>query len=148
MWKLNLHKRDALALTHNCKTALTSLSSWDHVENNGFKVRSYYLQLCCIAAPHPLAQKLLLHYGFPWKLNKFILTWCGDAAVTCGSGVTDGGRGAECPQRLLTGKFLLPYLEKRGKEKREKGWKLRRKEGKFLKGRWKIGNRSRKKKEK
>ena len=29
--------------------------------------------------------------------------------------------GAECPQRLLTGKFLLTYWEKRGKEKRERG---------------------------
>ena len=55
------------------------------------------------------------------------------------SGVTGGGgggrQGAECPpQRLLTGKFLLIYREKRGKEKREKGekWsKLRRKEGKL-----------------
>ena len=40
-----------------------------------------------------------------------------------------GGRGAECPQRLLNGKFLLTYREKRGKEKREKEWKLRRKGG-------------------
>ena len=53
------------------------------------------------------------------------------------SGVTGGGQSA--PQRLLTGKFLLMYREKRGKEKREKGWKLRRKEGKLWKGRWKIG---------
>ena len=28
-----------------------------------------------------------------------------------------GGRGAECPQRLLTGKCLLTYREKIGKEK-------------------------------
>ena len=35
------------------------------------------------------------------------------------SGVTGGGQSA--PQRLLTGKFLLTYREKRGKEKREKG---------------------------
>ena len=33
------------------------------------------------------------------------------------NGVTDGGRGAECPQRLLPWKFLLTYREKRGKEK-------------------------------
>ena len=38
-----------------------------------------------------------------------------------------GGQGA--PQRLSTGNFLLTYREKRGKEKREKGWKLRKKEG-------------------
>ena len=50
--------------------------------------------------------------------------------VTGSSGVT-GGRG----QRLLTRKFLLTYRGKRGKEKREKGWKLRRKERKlFVKG--------------
>ena len=29
-----------------------------------------------------------------------------------------GGRGAECPLTLLTGKFLLTYREKRGKQKR------------------------------
>ena len=46
------------------------------------------------------------------------------------SGVTGrgGGQGGQsAPQRLLTGKFLLTYREKRGKEKREKGRKLRRK---------------------
>ena len=33
-----------------------------------------------------------------------------------------GGRGGQsAPQRLLTGKFLLTYREKRGKEKRERG---------------------------
>ena len=33
-----------------------------------------------------------------------------------------GGRGGRVPpQRLLTGKFLLTYREKRGKEKRERG---------------------------
>ena len=52
------------------------------------------------------------------------------------SGATGGvGQGAECPQRLLTGKFLLTYREKRGKEKRENGEK-----GKFKKGKWKIEN--------
>ena len=35
------------------------------------------------------------------------------------------------PQRLLTGNFLLTYREKRGNEKSEKGWKLRRKGGKL-----------------
>ena len=34
-------------------------------------------------------------------------------------GVGAGGRVAECPPRLLTGKFLLTYQEKRGKEKRK-----------------------------
>ena len=37
-------------------------------------------------------------------------------------------------QRLLTGKFLLTYREKRGKEKREKGWILRKKRRKIVKG--------------
>ena len=38
------------------------------------------------------------------------------------SGVTGGGQGGQsAPQRLLTGKFLLTYREKRSKEKREKG---------------------------
>ena len=41
---------------------------------------------------------------------------------TVGSGVTGGGQGGRVPpQRLLTGKFLLTYREKRGKEKRERG---------------------------
>ena len=39
-------------------------------------------------------------------------------------------RGAECPPRLLTGKFLLPYREKRGKKTRENGAVKRRKIGK------------------
>ena len=38
------------------------------------------------------------------------------------SGVTGRGRGGRVsPQRLLTGKFLLTYWEKRGKENRENG---------------------------
>ena len=42
--------------------------------------------------------------------------------VSPASGVTGGGQGGQsAPQRLLTGKFLLTYREKRGKEKREKG---------------------------
>ena len=45
--------------------------------------------------------------------------------------------GAESPQRLLTGKFLLPYREKRGKEKRENRAKkkenLKREGGRKLK---------------
>ena len=47
------------------------------------------------------------------------------------SGVTGGGgqglRGAECPQRLLTGKFLLIYREKRDKGKKRKMEKKGRK---------------------
>ena len=42
-----------------------------------------------------------------------------------------GAGGQSAPQRLLTGKFLLTYREKRGKEKMEKGWELRRKGGKL-----------------
>ena len=51
------------------------------------------------------------------------------------SDITGGGWGVECPpQRLSTGKFLLTYREKRGKEKRERGEIWRRKEeGKLLK---------------
>ena len=37
------------------------------------------------------------------------------------SGITGGGRGVRMPQRLLTGKILLTYRDKRGKEKMEKG---------------------------
>ena len=37
------------------------------------------------------------------------------------SGITGGGRGVRMPQRLLTGKILLTYWDKRGKEKMEKG---------------------------
>ena len=44
-----------------------------------------------------------------------------------GSDVT--GRGQSAPQRLLTGKFLLTYREKR--RQGGKGGKLRRKEGKL-----------------
>ena len=41
---------------------------------------------------------------------------------TTGVQVGGGGQGAECPPPgLLTGKFLLTYREKRGKEKRENG---------------------------
>ena len=48
------------------------------------------------------------------------------------SGVTGGGGGqGGHSQRLLTGKFLMTYWEKRGKEKMEKGWKLIRKGGKL-----------------
>ena len=53
-----------------------------------------------------------------------------------------GGRGGRVPpQRLLTGKFLMTYREKRGKEKMEKGWKLIRKGGKLE---MKAGKRSKK----
>ena len=42
------------------------------------------------------------------------------------------GAGGQCaPQRHLTGKFLLTYQEKRGKEWMEKGVKWRRKKGKW-----------------
>ena len=46
------------------------------------------------------------------------------------SGVTGGGQGAECPPRLLTGKFLLTYREKIGKKrqgKKGKGVKIEKK---------------------
>ena len=45
------------------------------------------------------------------------------------------GQGAECPLILLTGKFLLTYREKRGKEKkvkwRRKEWKSKKEGGKL-----------------
>ena len=47
-----------------------------------------------------------------------------------------GDRVSECPLTLLTGKFLLTYREKRGKEKKENG--ERRKIKKREKGRWKC----------
>ena len=55
-----------------------------------------------------------------------------------------GGRGAECPQRFLTGKFLLTYWEKRDKEKKGKGVEIEKKRRKIVKGKMKIGNGSRK----
>ena len=60
-----------------------------------------------------------------------------------GRGTGGGQRGQSAPQRLLTRKFLPTYQEKRGKEKREKGWKLRRKIVKTKVENWKwkyIGN--------
>ena len=45
------------------------------------------------------------------------------------SGITGGG--AECPQGLLTGKFLLTY---RGKKRQGKGVKLEKKRRKIVKG--------------
>ena len=58
------------------------------------------------------------------------------------SGVTGGGRGAECPPETYDREISsdLPGKE-RGKEKREYG----EKKGKLRKGRWKIENVRRKK---
>ena len=73
----------------------------------------------------------------------FTHPWCKPARnYPSISGVTGGGGagGAECPQRLLTGKFLLTYREKEARKKREKGWKLRIKEEKLYKGRCEIEN--------
>ena len=59
------------------------------------------------------------------------------------SGVTGGRQGCRMPPRdFWPGNFCWPTGKKGGKEKREKGWKLRRK-GKFLKGKvenwkWKV----------
>ena len=44
------------------------------------------------------------------------------------------GQSAPPPPRLLTGKFLLTYREKRGKEKGEKGVKIEKKGRKIVKG--------------
>ena len=58
-----------------------------------------------------------------------------------------GGRGeAECPQRLLTGKFLLTYWEKKRQGKKGKGVKtIEKKRRKIVKGKvenwkWKVEN--------
>ena len=62
------------------------------------------------------------------------------------SGVTggEGRRGAECPQRFLTGNFLLTYREKTGKGKGEKIEKKRMKMVKRKVENWKWKNGSRK----
>ena len=52
-----------------------------------------------------------------------------------------GGQGVKCPQRLLTGKFLLTYQEKRGKEKKRKrgeNWKEKKKNCKREGGKLKM----------
>ena len=47
------------------------------------------------------------------------------------------------PQRLLTGKFLLTYREKKD-NKKGKRVKIEKERRKIVKGRWKSGNVSRK----
>ena len=56
------------------------------------------------------------------------------------SGVTC--RGAEFPQRILTGKFLLTYNVpgKKRQGKKGKGVEIKKKRRKIIKGRWKIEN--------
>ena len=50
-----------------------------------------------------------------------------------------GAQGGRMPPGdFWLGNFWWPTGNKRGKEKREKGWKLRKKEGKLYKGRWKF----------
>ena len=58
------------------------------------------------------------------------------------SGIT--GRGAECPPETSNWEIFADVSGKKRQGKRERGWKLRRKEGKLLKGRWKIWNGSKK----
>ena len=58
------------------------------------------------------------------------------------SGVTGGG-GAECPPRLLNGKFLLTYRGKKRQGKKGKGVKIEKKRRKIVKGKveywkWKV----------
>ena len=50
------------------------------------------------------------------------------------SGVTGGGRGQSSPLRLLTGKFLLTYREKKRQGKMGKGVKIEKKRRKIVKG--------------
>ena len=57
-------------------------------------------------------------------------------------GVGGGGRVPPSPPRLLTGKFLMTYREKRSKEKKSENWEERkenceREGGKIQNGRWK-----------
>ena len=58
------------------------------------------------------------------------------------SGVTGGGKGAECPPEVSDREIFADVSGKRRQGKR--GKKLRRKEGKLKKGRWKNENGSRK----
>ena len=54
------------------------------------------------------------------SISKYLMLLFVGSGVTGGGGA--GGHSAPPPpQRLLTGKFLLTYREKIGKEKREKG---------------------------
>ena len=50
------------------------------------------------------------------------------------------GGGAECPQKLLTGTFLLTYRVKKSQGKNVKGGKWRSKERKIVEGKVKIEN--------
>ena len=47
------------------------------------------------------------------------------------SGVTGGGRGAGCPSETSDREISADLLGKKRKGKKEKGWKLRSKEGKL-----------------
>ena len=114
------------------------------------------LTVACISPPNSFGRVLFwvrVHRDPPWPLTgvqKALTTWVlkGSCEPTLGgthelpSDVTGRGQagGQSVPQRLLTGKFLLMYWEKNKQGKKEKGWKLRRKEGKLKKGRWKIWN--------
>ena len=95
----------------------------------------------CFLCGQSTTQQKNYKNGSVWKF-----TFVSCSGITGGGAGGQGGRGAggqSAPQRLMTGKFLLTYREKRGKEKREKGWKLRRKgeklemeAGKRQKKRW------------
>ena len=60
--------------------------------------------------------------GHSCNTKLLLLSW-NLAVCSCVTGGGGGGQGTECPPppRLLTGKFLLTYREKRGKKKMEKG---------------------------
>ena len=61
------------------------------------------------------------------------------------SGVTGRGPGGQsAPWDFWPGNFCWRIGKKEARKKGKRGWKLRRKEGKLWKGRWKIGNGSRK----
>ena len=62
-----------------------------------------------------------LHTCWQWH-NPRLPRWAEDSALTSG-----GGGWQSAPQRLLTGKFLLMYQEKRGKEKGKRGENLEEK---------------------
>ena len=90
-----------------------------------------------------------IHYSFPikyWFICLFLppfLVWClclnyyESLAIEEKKGVIQwritAWEGAECPQTLLTGKFLLTYRERSGKEKKWK-WRRKKKENRKMEG--------------
>ena len=97
---------------------LGRLGSLKNISNQNMNARNIYLHFCNFARESALFLNFFFFFAvfkcliFVIKCNYFDcrLQWCNNSW---------GGRG--CPPTLLTGKFLLTYREKRGKEKRENG---------------------------